>query len=252
MTRHRPVTVASVAVCALFGNVVPAGATATTHVWAPSTDVQAFNRWHVTSDFYLPAEGDAAGDRIPAVTNAGLTVGILPLKALNLEIGIDHKSGLGPLDDYPLYGNLKLGTPEGSLGTASPAIALGIFDAGTKAGRTDCNVMYAKAAKTLAAGPVSLGRLSLGYFSGNEDLLLDSKGAPDNHGLLAAWERTCPEISERLWVCVEYMGTESTYGTLNVGASWKCAENVFLLVGYDKFHNDELVDTATVQVDIDL
>jgi hypothetical protein len=76
--------------------------------------------------------------------------------------------------------------------------------------------------------------------------------AGDNYGLLAAWERTCPEISERLWVCVEYMGGGSAYGTLNFGTSWKCAANVFLLVGYDRYNNDDLVETATVQIDIDL
>jgi hypothetical protein len=186
------------------------------------------------------------------VTNVGLTVGVLPLKTINLEIGLDHKSGLGPLDDDPMYGNLKLGVVEGAFGSASPALAVGVFDAGTEPDRTDYNVVYAKAAKTLAFGQTSWGRISLGYFSGNRELLRDAQGARDNHGLLAAWERVCPEVSERLWICVEYMGSESAYGTLNAGFSWKCADNVFLLVGYDWFNNDELVDTATVQVDIDL
>ncbi len=252
MTRALVLRVASIAACAVLGGQIPAGATATTHIWAPSTDVQACNLWHVTSDLYLPAEQDAAGSRIPAVTNVGLTVGVLPTAKLNLEIGVDHKSGLGPLDDYPMYGNLKFGVPEGSVGAASPAIALGVFDVGTKAGRTDFNVAYVKMAKTLAFGRLPMGRFSLGYFSGNGELLLDSQGAQDNSGLLAAWERTCPEVSEKLWVCLEYVGSQCAYGTLNVGISWKCSTNVVLLVGYDRFNNDELVDTGTVQVDIDL
>jgi hypothetical protein len=252
MARFLILPVASVVACAILGGTAPAGATATTHIWAPSTDVQALNRWHVTSDIYLPAERDAAGDRIPAVTNVGLTVGVLPMKALNLELGVDHKSGLGPLDDYPMYGNLKLGVPEGAFGAASPALAIGVFDVGTEPDRTDFNVAYAKVAKTLPLGRSSLGRISLGYFSGSRELLLDPRGARDNHGVLAAWERTCPEISERLWVCLEYTGSRSAYGAFSVGAAWKCGDNVALLVGYDKFNSDEFVDTATVQVDIDL
>jgi hypothetical protein len=252
MMRSLVLTVASVVACAVLGGMAPAGATATTHIWAPSTDVQAFNLWHVTSDLYLPVEQDAAGGRIPAVTNVGLTVGVLPTKTLGLEIGVDHKSGLGALDDHPMYGNLKLGVPEGAFTVAMPAIALGIFDVGTKAGRTDYNVAYAEVAKTLTFGQASMGRFSLGYFSGNRELLLDPKGAKDNRGLIAAWERVCPEVSEKLWVCLEYTGGGSAYGTFNVGASWKCADNVALLAGYDKFNSDELVDTATIQVDIDL
>jgi hypothetical protein len=252
MTRCLVLTVACVVAGAILGGGAPAGATATTHIWAPSTDVQAFNRWHVTSDIYLPAELAAGGGHIPAVTNVGLTVGVLPTKRFGLEIGVDHKSGLGALDDYPMYGNLKLGVPEGSLGSASPALAIGVFDVGTEPDRTDYNVAYAKVAKTLAVGRASMGRFSLGYFSGSRELLLDTHGARDNHGLLAAWERTCPEISDRLWVCLEYAGSRSAYGALSFGAAWKCADNVVLLVGYDRFNSDELVDTATVQVDIDL
>lgn len=252
MKRGEALAVTLSVACLTLGGTSPAAATASTHIWAPSTDVQAFNVWHTTTDVYLAAEQDASGGRVPPVTNLGLTVGLLPFSKLNLEVGLDHKAGLGALDDYPIYGNLKLGIPEGALGKGSPAFALGIFDLGTQAGLTDDNVAYLKVAETFAFGGVSWGRFSLGCFSGNEDLLLDSQGASDNQGILAAWERVCPEVSEKLWVCVEYVGTESAYGTLNVGASWKCSDNVALLVGYDGFNNDELVDTATVQIDIDL
>jgi hypothetical protein len=227
-------------------------ATASTHVWAPSTDVQAFNVWHITADMYLAAGNDAAGNRVPTITNIGLTVGVLPLKRINMEIGVDHKSGLGALDGYPMYGNLKIGIPENAMANGSPAVAAGVFDVGTKGGRTDYDVVYGKVARTFSAGGVSLGRFSAGWFAGNEKLLLDSKGKKDNSGVLAAWERTVTEISDKLWICVEYMGTESVYGSLNLGASWKVANNVSVLGGYDIFNNDDLVDTATLQVDIDL
>lgn len=227
-------------------------ATASTHIWAPSTDVQAFNVWHITADMYAAVRDDAAGNRIPTITNVGLTVGFLPLKRVNMELGFDHKSGLGALDSYPMYANVKMGVPENALGNGSPAMAAGVFDVGTKSDATDYNVVYGEIARTFSVGGASLGRFSAGYFTGNEKLLLDGKGEKDNSGLLAAWERTVTEVSDKLWLCVEYMGTESVYGSINIGASWKFADNVSVLGGYEIFNNDDFVDTATLQVDIDI
>jgi hypothetical protein len=233
--------------------VTPAAfATASTHIWAPSSDVQPYKLVHITSDMYLPVEYDAAGNRIATVTNLGLTVGVLPFKLVNMEIGFDHKSGLGMLDDYPLYGNAKIGIPENAFGNISPALAVGVFDVGTKSDMTDFNVVYGKIAKSFAVDSLSLGRFSIGYFSGHDKLLLDAKGDADNDGLLLAWERTMSELSDKLWICVEYMGTESAYGTVNFGAAWKFAPNVAVLAGYSKFNNEDLAGTATVQVDIDI
>jgi hypothetical protein len=236
-----------------FGITAVASATATTHIWAPSTDVQPFGKWHITSDVYVPVETDAAGNLPASVTNIGLTVGVLPFETLNAEVGIDHKTGLGVLDRSPLYFNAKLAIPENAFGKFQPALAVGIFDLGTNSfekatGRgTNNNVVYGKAAKTIG----QLGRLSVGYFSGSKDLLLDKQGKQDNTGLLAAWERTITEVSDKLWLCAEYMGTESAYGTMNLGASWKFADNVVLLAGYDAFNNSNVADTFTLQVDID-
>jgi hypothetical protein len=225
-----------------------AWATASTHIWGPSTDVQPFLKWHITSDIYLPVETDTAGNPVAAVTNLGLTVGVLPFKKFNLEVGFDHKSGL-LTDRDPLYFNAKFGVPEGAFGKYFPALAVGMFDHGHKDKATNYDVAYGKAAKTI--DPV--GRFSLGYFTGNKDLLLNEKSEKDNTGVLAAWERTMNEVSPNLWLCAEYMGSNSAYGTLNVGAAWKFADNVALLAGYDIYNNDKLKlpNTLTVQVDID-
>jgi hypothetical protein len=230
----------------------PVWSTGTTHIWAPSTDVQAYKLWHITGDFYLPSQKDAIGNRLPTVTNIGLTVGILPFKKINAEIGFDHKSGLGIIDNYPLYGNFKVGLPENTFGKFIPALAAGIFDIGTKKDRTDYDVIYSKLAKSINVKGSSLGRFSLGYFAGNKKLLLDDKGQKDNSGLLIAWERTMSEISDKLWICMEYMGTKSAYGSFNFGASWKFAPNVALIGGYDLYNNTDLPDTFTLQVDIDI
>ncbi len=234
-------------VCVAFG-APDSGATASTHIWAPSTDVQRYRSLHVTSDLYIPVEASASGARLPSVTNLGLTWGVLPFQKLNLELGVDHKTGYGPLDAHPVYLNGKFGIPENAFSKLFPALAVGIFDAGTKRGATDYDVVYAKAAKTL--GPA--GRVSLGYFSGNRKLLLDLKGAKDNAGVMIAWERTVSEVSDRLWLCVDYMGTKSAYGTLNFGGSWKFTNNMSVLVGYDLYNERRMYpSTLTIQADVD-
>jgi hypothetical protein len=194
--------------------------------------------YHGKSDF---------GVRYPSVTNLGLTVGVLPFKKYNLELGVDHKSGTGVADDYPMYFNAKFGIPENTYGSWFPAAAVGVFDVGTKSNATDYDVVYGKLAKSF--GPI--GRLSAGYFSGNDKLLLNAKGEKDNSSIFGAWERTMTEISPKLWLCLEYMGTESTYGTFNVGGAWKFADNVGMIVGYDIYNNTGIPSTVTVQVDID-
>ena len=226
-----------------------AGATATTHIWGPSTDVQPFNVWHITSDMYLPVKADSSGNRVPTVTNIGLTVGVLPFRQINLELGVDHKSGLGPADRYPFYFNAKLGIPEAAFGKYFPALAVGMFDHGHKDKVTNYDVAYGEVAKTI--GPV--GRISVGYFSGNKDMLLNARGERDNTGVLLAWERTLSELSDKLWICAEYMGSHSLYGTLNFGASWKFSDNVALLAGYDIYNESKLnlPNTFTLQADID-
>ncbi len=186
------------------------------------------------------------------MTNIGLTVGILPFKKLNAEIGFDHKSGLGIIDNYPLYGNFKLGIPENAYGKFFPGVAAGMFDIGTKKHWTDYNIIYGKIARSIAVNKTPLGRFSFGYFTGNERLLLNDKGEKDNSGIMGAWERTISEISDKLWICLDYMGTKSAYGSLNFGASWKFAPNVALIGGYEFYNNGNLAETFTLQVDIDI
>ena len=249
--RAKPACTALVVALTLVASAQDARATASTHLWAPSTDIQPFRVLHVTNDLYLPVEADAAGIRIPTVTNLGLTVGVIPSKVLQAEVGVDHKSGLGRLDDFPMYGNVKVAVPEDAFGRHSPALASGVYDVGTKSGVTDFDVFYAEAALTVPAGATNLGRISVGWFVGNKDLLLDARGGKDNTGLLLAWERTISEWTDKLWLCAEYMGTESAYGCTNFGLAWKFAPNVAAIAAVDVFNNSDLPTTATFQVDLD-
>jgi hypothetical protein len=237
-------------------NLEFAHATASTHIWAPSTDTQAWGTGHITADVYIPVELNPDGSQPNTVTNTGLTFGILPFKKLNAEAGFDYKTGYGGLDRYPIYFNAKIAVPEDALkdsfryGEFVPAVAFGIYDIGTEVDKTNDNILYTKAAKTLKIKDFSLGRFSVGYFWGNDKLLLGPGGGKDANGILAAWERTMTEISDKLWLCVEYQGTKSSYGALNLGFSWQFTPSTSAIVGYQFYNNKNLADTATIQVDI--
>jgi hypothetical protein len=246
----RRLKIALLLISGCFLMVTACYATASTHIWSPSTDVQTYKKWHLTSDFYVPTENNSDGTRANTITNLGLTVGVLPFEKLNAEVGFDHKSGYGSLDDYPWYFNTKIGIPENAYGSFFPTLAVGIYDIGMKSDKTDYSVVYGKAAKTLSVGDVSLGRFSVGYFKGDSKLLVHD-GKKDNAGLLFAWERIMPEISDKLWLCVDYQGTKSSYGAWNAGLSWKFADNVSGLFGYDFYNDRDLADTYTIQMDID-
>ncbi|MBI5208181.1 MAG: hypothetical protein HY934_10410 [Candidatus Firestonebacteria bacterium] len=225
-------------------------ATASTHIWAPATDIQAYKKWHLTSDYYGAAEKASDGTRPVTITNLGLTIGILPYEKINAEVGFDHKTGYGALDDYPIYFNAKVGVTEKAYGEFFPALAAGIFDIGTKKDLTDADVYYGKLAKTFEVNKISLGRFSLGYFSGNEKILT-SNGDKDNTGALICLERTITEISDKLWIAVDYQGSKSAYGALNYGFSWKFSDNTSVIFAYDDYNNDDFANTFTVQTDID-
>ena len=227
-----------------------AHATASTHIWAPSTDTQDYGTGHVTADVYVPVEINRDGSRARTITDEGLEFGILPFKNLRAEAGFDFKTGYGDLDSWPTYFNAKIAVPEGAYGSYFPAVAVGVYDVGTRAAKTNFNVAYVKAAKTIKVRDLGLGRFSIGYFWGNNELLLDKDGARDNDGIFWAWERTMTEISDKLWVCVEYQATESVYGAFNLGLSWQLTKSTSVIAGYQFYNNKNYADTATIQVDI--
>jgi hypothetical protein len=225
--------------------------TASTDIWAPNTDTQPWGTGHITADTYIPVRKNSDGGRARTITNSGLTFGMLPFKKLTAEAGFDYKTGYGDMDyRYPIYFNAKLAIPEDAYGPCFPAIAGGIYDLGTQRYKTDYDTVYIKAAKTPVLGSFSLGRISFGYFWGNNKLLLDQNQERDSNGIFCSWARTISEISDRLWVCVEYQGTKSSYGVLNLGFSWQFAKDISVLTGYQFYNNKNLAGTATVQVDI--
>ncbi len=222
-----------------------ASSTPSTQIWIPSTDIQAAGTVHLGHDTYIKTESQN-GVTEPTVTNTGITIGVLPYQKVQMEIGIDYRD-TGGEHEYPLYFNAKIGIPEDTIFNGSPAISLGGYDFGTEHNVTNYNIFYALVSKNIG----KLGRFSLGYYTGNEDLLVDLNGKKDNSGILLSWDRTITEISQKLWAAIDYMGGENVYGAFSFGIGWRFASNVGVILGYDIYNESFYKPTATIQVDID-
>ena len=247
------VALAAFALCGLAATV--ASATPSTQIWIPSTDIQAYKTVHLNFDTYIRDRNNDDGSRTPPVVVIGPTVGVLPFEKIQAEVGFDVISAGGDADKYPFYGHFKLGTPEDSLFKLSPAVAVGMYNIGTKSGdarngelATNQDIAYALVAKTF---PV-VGRLSAGYFTGNKKALVDENGKSDENGVLLSWDRTMTEISDKLWLAVDYQGSNSALGALSFGASWAFAKNVSVILGYDIYNKKATggQNTVTMQLDI--
>ncbi|GAB1450897.1 hypothetical protein MASR2M47_09530 [Draconibacterium sp.] len=229
-------------------------ATPTTIIWIPSADFQKFKTMHFGIDNYIRTS-NADGIRGAAMYDVGFTIGALQIKKFQFEVGADYLSmGDNIYDEHPMYFNAKAGFAEGSLFKNCPAIVIGGYNFGTKNSLTNYNIVYGVLSKTLPA----VGRLSFGYYVGNGKLLLDSNGAKANSGILASWDRPMKEISDKLWLAIDYQGGNNYLGSLNIGFSWNFSSNVSVIFGYDIFNDsntlynstDKNKNTFTTQLDI--
>jgi hypothetical protein len=242
-------------------------ATPSTQIWIPSTDIQPFKTVHLYIDNYFRASSEPYG-RDANVMDIGPTVGILPFEKIQAEIGFDYLTiAQNPNDSHPFSGNFKLGTPEDSLFKFSPAFAVGMYNVGPtnyngpsnvgtpnlSLGRATAissgqNIVYGLLARTL---PI-VGRISAGGYHGSQRALVDKNGNSANDGVLVSWDRTISEISDKLWLAVDYMGGNNVDGAVSFGASWAFAKNVSLIVGYDIYKDKGLAgaNTFTTQLGI--
>lgn len=246
--RATGIVIACVVITATVAGV--AGATPSTQIWIPSTDIQPFRTLHFNFDTYIRAKSEEGGGKLPPVVVLGPTVGVLPFEKIQAELGFDLIHAGSDADDYPLYFHGKLGTPEDSLFKFSPAVAVGGYNFGTKSDVTDQDIVYGLVARTFPA----IGRLSVGYFVGNDKILVDETGNGDEKGILLSWDRTLTEISDKLWAAVDYQGTDSAIGALSFGISYAFAENASIIFGYDVYNENRTAgeNTFTVQLDFNL
>lgn len=215
-------------------------ATPTSQIWIPSTDAKGFNEY--TVNLTNIARFSNAADAGPNYYDVGVVAGVLPFEAVKMEIGIDYLTTgtKAKIDDYPFYFNAKLATAEDLGFKGMPALAVGAYNLGTydkpEVGlSTRQNIVYGLAAKTL---PV-IGRLSAGGYYGAKRALANGTNTADtkmNSGVLVSLDRTMPEISDKLWLAVDYMSGNNGNGQLGIGGSWAFSKNVTLLTGVQIFN----------------
>ncbi len=233
---------------ALVFSAAAAQATPSTQIWIPSTDVQKYKTWHLNVDNYVPVKKEAGGAWKAPVFVFGPTLGVFAVGKVQAEAGFDLiKAGLAS-DSNPLYLHAKAATLEGGLFAGSPAFAVGGYNFGFKKDVSDQNIIYGLAAKNFK----KLGRLSAGYYTGNDKVLLDEKGKKADSGALLSWDRSMTELSDKLWAAIDYQGGDSALGALSFGASWNFAANTSVIFGYDVYNNDKVAgaNTYTVQLDV--
>ncbi len=222
-------------------------ATFSGQVWIPSTDVKGFKEVNISIDNY--ARVSNAPDALANYYDVGVTTGILPLEKFKIEIGVDYYTDNvagSAASKNPAYFNFKGGVPEDAFFAGMPAVAAGMFGMNSASNALSANVAYGLIAKTL---PV-VGRISAGGYNGAERTL----GVNQNTGLLVSWDRTMSEISDKLWLAVDYQSGNSSLGATSVGASWAFSKQVSLLIGAN-FYNKIATGgktSITTQLDINL
>lgn len=232
----------------VLGLAAEASATPTTTYWTPaSSDIQPYGVSHLGIDNYFTV--GRKSQKSDLTTDVGFTIGVLPYEKLQLEVGIDL---MEPSTD-PLFFNAKLGTPEGSLFEGSPALNVGIFNAGTdrKAatedgdGRTDYNIVDFIAGKTL---PYSLGRVHAGFYYGNSKTLLDRNGDKENTGWMIGWDMGIIREKEsdggeyHKWVfAADYASGKNAIGGGGLGVYHYFTKNISVLTGPVWFNEPSVV-----------
>ena len=219
----------------LSSSSVLAGPSAQTMI--PSTDVKGLKE--VAVGFTYIGRFSSKEDAGVNTYDIGITTGLLPFENLKLEVGFDYISSDlrydNFADDNPFYFNTKIGTPEDAFGIKGlPAFAVGIYGLGTydkpEIGSTRQNIVYGLVAKTI---PV-IGRLTAGGYYGSRRALATTFNPSNtnmNSGVMASWDRTITEVSDKLWMGVDYMSGNNANGEVSIGASWAFSKNVTLLAG---------------------
>lgn len=225
-------------------------ATPSTQIWIPSTDVKGFKEVNIGIDNYM--RFSPAANAGVNTYDVGVTVGVLPLENFKIEVGVDYmtdNTAGSAMAKHPANLNFKGGIPEDAFFKGMPAVAAGMFGINTASDPLSANVAYGLVAKTF---PV-IGRLSVGGYNGAERSL----GVNSNNGLLASWDRTISEISDKLWLAVDYQGGNNFLGALSVGGSWAFSKQVSLIVGANVYNPAQVTlyggkPTFTTQLDINL
>ncbi len=229
---------AAAAVVALASGSAYAGPTGQINI--PSVDAKGLKEVtiNVSNNVRFSTDNDAG----PNLYDVGVVTGLLPFEKIKLEVGADYGT-TGVATKQPMTYNVKLATAEDALFTGLPAFAIGGYNLGNAdpaAFSNAQNVYYGLAAKTFGKA----GRFSVGGYVGDKAVLVNAAGDKDNTGVLASWDRTISEVSDKLWVGVDYMSGNNGDGEFSVGGSWAFSKQITLLSGVT-FYNEKATGGKT-------
>lgn len=249
---------AKAVVFSLFLAVLLSGlayATPSTTFFTPMTpDIQPYGVLHLGIDDYFTVfrKADHGAGSFP--TDMGLTMGVLPFEKIQMEVGVDL---LEPSDD-PWFFNAKIGAPEGVLFKESPALQVGIFNVGTNDHVTNQDVVYGVIGKTI---PGIGGRLSVGPYIGNKDVLRDSEGHKENTGFMVAFDHGFLPVRDksgdeynRVVFAADYASGNNAIGGGGFGVYYFFTKDISLLTGPVWFNEEDINGKWkwTTQLDINL
>jgi hypothetical protein len=230
-----------------------ANATPSTTFWAPSTpNVQPYGVLHLTYDTYF-------GTKATYPIDTGLTMGVLPWKGFQAEVGFDlfypSVAGSGTID-FPVVLNGKVGAPEDVYFKGQPAWSIGVFGAGLKHDYNDQNALYGVLGKTLPhVGALSLG----GYYGLNKNLFLSSDGKEARSGILAGWASPSIDVPriDKIVLAWDVQSGRNALGATGGGAYIYFTPAIDLLIGPVFYFDDALQPGGSkslwsVQLDVDL
>lgn len=223
-------------------------ATPSGQIWIPSTDAKGLKEVNISIDNYVRTS--TKDDALANSFDAGVTVGLSPLEKFKVEAGFDYLvyENTDVSSKNPIYLNAKAAVPEDAFFNGMPAVAVGIFGVNTSEDTLSADIKYGVIAKTF---PV-VGRLSVGGYAGDKEVLVDENGKKDNTGFLLSWDRSMAEISDKLWVAVDYMSGKNAFGALSAGAAWSFSKNVSLLVGANFYNKTETGGKPTITTQLDI
>jgi len=235
--------------------VAPAAyATPSTTFWAPSTPyVQPFGVLHLTYDTYFRPKAALPID-------VGLTMGVLPWKGIQAEVGFDlfYPMLSGPDEplEFPLVLNAKVGAPEDVYFAGQPGWSFGIFGVGFEDGVTNQNVLHLMLGKTLPyVGVLQVG----GYYALNGDLFLSSTGEDQRIGLMAGWFSPAIDLPliDKIMFTWDIMTGANVLGGTGGGIYVYITPAIDVLTGPVFFFEPELQPGGsswlwTVQLDVDM
>lgn len=231
----------------------PAAATPSTNFWAPSTPaLQGFKVLHLTYDTYF-------GNRALYPIDVGLTMGVLPWKSVQGEVGFDllypTASPSGPLG-APILLNAKLGAPENAYFEGSPGWSAGIYSAGFEEDVTDYSILDAMVGKTFPkVGSLSVG----GYYGLNRDLFLSSTGADQRAGVMAGWFSPAYDVPliDTIHLTWDIQSGKNVFGATGGGVSFYVTPTIDVLTGPVFFFDKDLQPGGSswmwsMQLDVDV